>query len=267
MDIKEKLRLAAQQAENEEFKRLPPDSEIEWVPSEEFIAKIDEIAKSTPKRRLFTIRRFIIAAAVIALVSTAFIPVFMRNTDNPDSGKNHEGEVGNKPDEYYGYPTDKSDSATRLESDNWESISTSESIPPTSPSKFEFEPEYLPEGYILTDSNVSKQFSVLEYSNGSDVIRLYYYDGETDFSILEDKNDDFDDEAYYNNVPKTHYIEKDSLTDAIIEYIIFPDEVEWNYNNVAWNNSDMTFAVMGNENLSEDEIEKIAISVNIEPKE
>ncbi len=267
MDIKEKLRLAALQAENEAVALIPPDSEINWTPSEAFNEKMNELIEAKPKRRIVSIRRFIIAAAVIALVSTAFIPVFMRNTDDPDSGKKHEGEVGNSPAEDDGYLSDKFDSETRAESDNWENISMLESIPPSALPEFEFEPEYLPEGYKLTDSNVSKQFSVLEYSNGSDVIRLYYYDGETDFSILEDKKDDLDRKTYYNNVPQTHTAEKEPSTDALIEYILFPDEVEWNECNVAWNGTDITFAVMGNGNITQEEIEKIAISVNTEPKE
>ena len=300
MDIKEKLRLAARQAENEQLSLIPPDSEIEWVPSEEFIAKIDEIAEPKPKRRLFTIRRAVTAAAVIALISTMFIPVFM----SPDTSDGTNGDGGNL---FYGsdaasddkalgeqlkgdIPTteSKDDSGTPESEDNFGTLesednfgtpeskddsgtpeSEAESRPPSTPNPDDydgvsdaedipvevvFEPDYLPEGYVQTDLTISQRFTVMTYSNGNSVIRLYCIDGTSDFSAYEEVKININQIDYYNNAP----------TDS---FNYNPDGIENNQQNVSWNGSNVTFVLTGNENISQEELIKIAASVNIEPKE
>ena len=291
MDIKEKLRLAAQQAENEQLSLIPPDSEIEWVPSEEFIAKIDEIAELKPKRRLFTIRRAVTVAAAVALISTMFIPVFM----SPDTSDGTNGEGGNpfydsgdvSNDKALGeqlrgdIPTteSKDDSGTTESEDNFvtpeskddsgTTESEAESRPPSTPNPDDydgvsdaedipvevvFEPDYLPAGYVHTDLTISQRFTVMTYSNGNSVIRLYCIDGTSDFSAYEEVKININQIDYYKNV-------------SADSYKFHPEGIERNQQNVSWNGSNVTFVLTGNENISQEELMKIAVSVNIEPKE
>ena len=282
MDIKEKLRLAALQAENEAVALIPPDSEINWTPSEAFNEKMNELIEAKPKRRLFTIKRVIIAAAVVALISTMFIPVFM----SPDTSDGTYGDGGNpfydsddvSDDKALGEQLkgdistteSKDDSGTPESEDNFGTPeSEAESRPPSTPNPDDydgvsdaedipigivFEPDYLPAGYVHTDLTISQRFTVMTYSNGNSVIRLYWIDGASDFSAYEEVKININQIDYYKNVP----------TDS---YKFHPEGIERNQQNVSWNGSNVTFVLTGNENISQEELIKIAVSVNIEPKE
>ena len=311
MDLKEKLRLAAQQAENEQLSLIPPDSEIDWIPSETFNEKMNELIGIEPKRRVFTIRRLSILAAAVALITVFCIPVFMNSSETTDGGIHHENNLetngdhtpsenhvelemsdtnhlhesdisnnnssnnsslgnsdldmsGDYKDETIGGGDDESVPCD----DKYDGPDSEESLPAVeSPIPFFYEPAYLPEGYAHIDSAITQYFVVRTYSNGEDIVRLYYINGEADFSIFVGTRNDYNNLDYYSNVPMMAHFILDESTHELKEYIFFPDGVEWNRNNVAWNNSGMTFAIMGNENISQEEIEKIAISVNIEPKE
>lgn len=303
MDIKEKLRLAALQAEKDKTALIPPDSEIDWTPSENFGKRMDEIIGIKPNRRKLIIRRLFIAAAVAALISVLLVPVFIIDTDDSE-----HINVGTDPDIFN--PVDISDTSitdTLDESDETDdSENTSEDVsvnqnesdmnndesavqpdeseeskspdngilndPPPgidimAPSPFAYRPDYVPPGYENTENSITSEYYLIIYSNGSDVIRLYYLNSETDFSIIDELKKDHNDLDYYSRVPKSVNITADSSSDRLTEYALFPDTIEWNQNNVAWNSSGKTFAVMGNSNISQEEIEKMALSVNTEPKE
>ena len=258
MDIKEKLRLAALCAETKAIKLIPPDSEIDWTPSEAFNKKMSELIARSPKRRLLAARRFIIAAAVITAVSMVFVPVWMRNT----SGTNPSiSEIESSTDNV---SENESESDYRGNDESDGNGGVPEVLPPSVPA-IPYCPSYLPNGYALSNVTVSERFTEVVYSNGNDSIRLYYYTGETDFSALDGTKNDFERRTYYSRVPK--FINSDSIGNDFPEYIFFPEEVEWNKNNIAWNSDGMTFAVMGNANISADEMAKIASSVDIDPKE
>ncbi len=312
MDIKEKLRLAALQAETEAVALIPPDSEIDWTPSEAFNEKMNELIEPKPKKRLFTIRRLSIFAAAVAVLAVFCIPVFMNSSENTDgdpehihsgafygdhdnasdiesgyesdilgSNGQHTSDISNSdsPDDYIGEDisgdyTDGSDESPEIDDgsvpcdDKYADSSCEEALPPVeAPKPFFYEPGYLPEGYTHSDSAVTQYFVVRTYSNGTDAVRLYYINGEADFSVFDGTRNNYNNLDYYSKVPMSAYFIIDESTHELKEYIFFPDGVEWNQNNVAWNNSGMTFAIMGNENISQEEIEKIAASVNLEPKE
>ena len=295
MDIKEKLRLASQQAENEQLSLIPPDSEIEWIPSKEFTKKMSDILVVQPKKRTFIIRRIVSVAAVAALIATICIPVFMNISETTD-GANGDIYIGTEPqksesthlpdgsgeDCLCSYPSEESDSSSNSNSqtessepctesdttDESESGTNGDNSPSTPnpddyddrsdsediPVEILFEPDYLPDGYVQTDLTISQHFTVLTYSNGNNVIRLYCIDGTSDFSAYEESKNNINKIDYYNN----------ASTDS---FNFNPEGIENNQKNVSWNGSNVTFVITGNENISQEELIKIAVSVNIEPKE
>lgn len=261
MDIKEKLRQASQEAERLALEAVPEDEEIFWEPSEDFNRKMNcviaSVGENKPASTRFFFRRIAISAAVVLLLGTLiFLPLSQGDFDTADNS----GSCGfEENDHSLRVPIDDSDRdqseiINSHESDGFtDDISTSDNIYDSKPP---YSPSYIPDGYELVNITDDDYIMVLEYSDGKNSFSLQCLSDCFDFTQLGEGFEVIyhNSNSYYNRIPPL------SDPDPI-------DGADWNSNNVAWTYGGNTFILIGNSELSHEEVQKIALSVNLIPNE
>lgn len=263
MNADEKLKQASLEAELLLLKQIPDDSQIDWEPSEDFLKKMDYLLETAdkPKVKMSFFSKFSAVAAVLIIACVAvFLPINRyNNTDDcytyglegggdcaigtPDK---HTGSTTNNRNEILGVSCNDTDDVPC--SDIYDSSEVIAVLP--------FFPEYIPCGYEIVDSVVESDniTTSIEFSNGKD--SFSFYSSAEGFDISGHQSSyviDWNSNSYYANVTPPSTVNGNRLDSEA--------------NNIVWFYGGNSFMLVGNESLSIEEIQKTAISFNLEPYE
>lgn len=265
MNTNEKLKISSSKAEILLYEQLPDDSEIDWEPSEDFLKKMDSVFADVdkPKMKMSFFSKFSAIAAVLIIACVAvFLPV-NHYFDEMNSGNNYGLEDGkggwfdfwnDEEDKGNNYTESKEDSDDRYLGISNDEICTdvseyddvSESV-----ETLPFYPGYIPEGYNLIDAKVENDniTSTLEYSDGKNSFTFY---STTDTIDLHKHYNsyviDYNSNSYYCNTLPT-------------------EDNKGSINNIIWFYGSNSFMLEGNNDLSAEELQRIATSFNLSPDE
>jgi hypothetical protein len=272
MDIKEKLRQAALEAECQEVKKLPADDEILWVPSEGFQKNIEEIVDdlknpSAPVAPVFAKKRkfrfvYVLVAVLMVIAALSLLPLMQRGgdfiTDIPEetsssvvSNANSEqndskGEENTSHESESTIVSDTSEAIDEISSDEVSGVVSEDSFNTSGAN--DYFPSYLPNGYYSAEIKAEIQ-GVLEFTDGKNKILLEIIGDE--ISLTDSMYQDLfihENQTYYVGVP------------AISDNVEAEDSKS---NNLLWCYEGKTFVLYGNPYISQEELKNVAISIDL----
>lgn len=266
MNLNDKLKQASLEAELLTISQIPDDSEINWTPSDSFLKKMEKVFKQAERPIIKTsfLRKFSAVAAVLIFACAAVLLPVNHYYGNTDGKYAYSAGDGNKNNVYgsndgiiidisetdrnqsLGVPCDDSDDVVCGVSDD----------PSENVETLPFFPSYIPSGYQIVNSVVQSDnvTTLIEFSNGKDSFTFYSSAEGLDISDYQNSYVlDWNSNSYYANV-------KPPNTDG-------NNVLDGNTNNFVWFYGSNTFMLVGNESLSLEEMQKTAISFNLEPNE
>lgn len=158
MNIDEKMKNAALEAEIRSLAQLPEDGDIDWTPSERHEAEMSK--KLSAPKRVRAWRRIAVAsaAAVLAVTAAAAVPLLQSESEHPSKSADESIET----------PKFYNNTVSEIE--------------------INAQPEYVPEGYQINSCTVWADGSLqIEYINGENKILFQSYPAsEVDLSAFEE---------------------------------------------------------------------------------